>query len=200
MIWTDILFMAMFSLLFIESVLDAVMDDIRTRRRRKTPRPGDIYIRPDKKLPWTEPETVRIKDVKDGWVLLEIKRYRSELYGYSFIADVSEGHHFFNQTAMPVRKFLRQGWILKTTENEKKLKQLIEEKWTLWMAVMWIAISVNYLIRMFTATTVCGMMDEAQVYVLCLLISTLFFMLYLDEAKIRMLERDKEETYKKNIK
>lgn len=42
--------------------------------------------------------------------------------------------------------------------------------------------------------------DEAQVFVLCLLISTLFFMLYLDEAKIRMLERDKEETYKKNIK
>lgn len=37
-------------------------------------------------------------------------------------------------------------------------------------------------------------------FVLCLLISTLFFMLYLDEAKIRMLERDKEETYKKNIK
>lgn len=51
-----------------------------------------------------------------------------------------------------------------------------------------------------TATTVCGMMDEAQVFVLCLLISTLFFMLRLDEAKIRMLERDKEETYKKTIK
>lgn len=116
MIWVDILFLAMFSLLFMDSVLDTVMDDIRTRRRRKTPRPGDIYIRPDKKLsPWTEPETVIIKDVKDGWVLLEIKRYRSELYGYSFIADASEGHHSFNQTAMPVRKFLRQGWILKTT-------------------------------------------------------------------------------------
>lgn len=43
-------------------------------------------------------------------------------------------------------------------------------------------------------------MDEAQVFVLCLLISTLFFMLRLDEAKIRMLERDKEETYKKTIK
>ena len=83
---------------------------------------------------------------------------------------------------------------------KKKLKQQIEEKWTLWMAVIWIAMSVNYLILMFTATTVCGMMDEAQVYVLCLLISTLFFMLYRDEAKIRMLERDKEETYKKNIK
>ena len=83
---------------------------------------------------------------------------------------------------------------------KKKLKQLIEKKWTLWMAVMWIAISVNYLVRMFTATTVCGMMDEAQVFVLCLLISTLFFRLRLDEAKIRMLERDKEETYKKTIK
>lgn len=83
---------------------------------------------------------------------------------------------------------------------KKKLKQLIEEKWTLWMAVMWIANSVNYLIRMFTATTVCGMMDEAQVFVLGLLISTLFYMLYLNEAKIRMLERDKEETYKKTIK
>lgn len=68
------------------------------------------------------------------------------------------------------------------------------------MAVMWIAISVIYLVRMFTSTTVCGMMDEARVFVLCLIISTLFFMLYLDEAKIRMLERDKEETYKKNIK
>lgn len=44
---------------------------------------------------------------------------------------------------------------------KKKLKQLIEEKWTLWMAVMWIAISVIYLVRMFTSTTVCGMMDEA---------------------------------------
>lgn len=83
---------------------------------------------------------------------------------------------------------------------KKKLKQLIEEKWTLWMAVMWIAISVIYLVRMFTSTTVCGMMDEAQVLVLCMLISTLFFMLYLNEAKIRMLERDKEETYKKTIK
>lgn len=66
--WIDILFMAMFSLLFIESVLDTVLDDIRTRRRRKTPRPGDIYIRPEKKLsPWTELETVIIKDVKDGY-------------------------------------------------------------------------------------------------------------------------------------
>lgn len=52
--WIDILFMAMLSLLFIDSVLDTVLDDIKTRRRRKTPRPGDIYIRPDKKLsPWT---------------------------------------------------------------------------------------------------------------------------------------------------
>lgn len=68
MIWVDILFMVMFSLLFIEPVLDAVMDYIRTRRRRKTPRQGDIYIRQDKKLsPWTEPETVIIKDVKDGY-------------------------------------------------------------------------------------------------------------------------------------
>lgn len=91
------------------------------RQVSRTPQINDVYIIPSRKLsPWDDPDKAVVIDVKDGWVLVDIYRRNPEKHG--IVCDplsIAMGRARFRES-MPIYKFLRQGWILKTTENEKE--------------------------------------------------------------------------------
>ncbi len=86
------------------------------RQVSRTPQINDVYIIPSRKLsPWDDPDKAVVIDVKDGWVLVDIYWRNPEKHGIVFDPFPIATGRARSRESMPIYKFLRQGWILKTT-------------------------------------------------------------------------------------